>query len=233
MPRGTRIKNERNRLSQSTDITLSIFLHSLLVLFVLLFSTYKDTKKEIKPYFVSIIESSESIISSQDIRAEHPKGVTTMPEKRGQKKDSKVPIKPKSSRGDDDLLKERMAALEVKKRIEEIASLKKKLVEINKESVIKGQGSNISQESGMKNNDYYSMVMNKIRDNWVYPESIDKDLLTIVIIKIAKDGSISINRIEKRSGNVLFDRSVLMAINRSSPLPPPKEEIEIGIRFMP
>ncbi len=233
MPRGTRINNGRNRLSQSTDITLSICLHSLLVLFVILFSINKDTKKEIKPYFVSIIESSESIIPSQDNRAEQAKGVTTMPEKKGQKEDSTAPIKPKSSKGDDDLLKERMAALEAKKKIQEIASLKKKLVEISKESGVKAEGSTISQGTGMKGNDYYSTVINKIRDNWVYPESIDKDLLTIVIIKIAKDGSISINRIEKRSGNPLFDRSVLMAINKSSPLPPPKEEIEIGIRFMP
>jgi len=40
-------------------------------------------------------------------------------------------------------------------------------------------------------------------------------------------------RIEKPSGNVLFDRSALRAIAKASPVTPPPYEMEIGVRFYP
>jgi len=77
------------------------------------------------------------------------------------------------------------------------------------------------------------MVISKIRQHWIFPEAGNKDLLAIISIRIAKDGRIIVDKIEKSSGNPLFDRSALRAINSASPLPPPPEEIEIGVRFRP
>jgi TonB family protein len=58
-------------------------------------------------------------------------------------------------------------------------------------------------------------------------------LQTLVSIRIEKDGSITIQKIEKGSGNQPFDRSVLRAITMANPLPQPVKEMEIGIRFRP
>ncbi len=81
--------------------------------------------------------------------------------------------------------------------------------------------------------DYYSLVETKIRQQWIYPETLATDLETIISIRVAKDGSITIEKVEKGSGNQLFDRSVLRAITMASPLPPPLKEMEIGLRFRP
>ena len=52
-------------------------------------------------------------------------------------------------------------------------------------------------------------------------------------MKIAKDGTLSVQGVEKKSGNTLFDRSALRAIAKASPVAPPPYEMEIGMRFFP
>jgi TonB family protein len=60
-----------------------------------------------------------------------------------------------------------------------------------------------------------------------------KEIEAIVSVKILKDGTARVQRIEKSSGNALFDRSALKALAKASPLPPPPYEMEIGVRFYP
>ncbi|MDP2753115.1 MAG: energy transducer TonB, partial [Nitrospirota bacterium] len=60
-----------------------------------------------------------------------------------------------------------------------------------------------------------------------------KDLEAIISIKIKRDGAITAQRIEKSSGNTLFDRSAIKALAKASPLSPPPYEMEIGVRFYP
>lgn len=158
--------------------------------------------------------------------------------------------KPAPRKNDEDIIKERIAVLEAKKKIEKMVSLRKMIdidktngqqstppVSVARQTGVGSQGAKTSSSTlktqGAAADNYYSMIVSRIREQWIYPESVDKELLTVVIIRIAKDGNITINRIEKSSGNQLFDRSVLRAINRSSPLPPPPQEIEIGVRFFP
>lgn len=220
---------ETDRISKSPDLSLSVFLHLLIISLVFLLS-YTKAKKVIVPYTVTIVDSIDLRPSPKESETE----TTRLKETKNTKKNT-IPLKEeKINKEWDERVKERISALEAKKKIKDITELRKKIIDINS-SIEKKDYKGSSKEHGtaLSSKDYYSMVIAKIKDNWVYPDSLDKDLLTIVVIKVTKDGAITIDRIEKRSGNPLFDRSVLVAINRSNPLPPPGEDIELGIRFRP
>lgn len=87
---------------------------------------------------------------------------------------------------------------------------------------------------------YLMEVEQRIRSNWSYPVTVDsrKDLETIVVLLVKSDGAIQKVRVEKKSASVMFDQSVLKAVERSDPLPPfPEtykksyEEIEINFNL--
>ncbi len=86
---------------------------------------------------------------------------------------------------------------------------------------------------------YYRSIRERISSEWALPvELIGKkqDYTTIIGIKIDRDGNILHTEIEESSGNIVFDRSVLKAIEKSNPLPPLPEEftdkvLDIGFRF--
>ena len=65
------------------------------------------------------------------------------------------------------------------------------------------------------------------------PEIKGKNLETIISVTVMQDGTIRINKVEKSSGNIIFDRSVLKAISKASPVSRPPYEVEIGLRFTP
>jgi len=67
----------------------------------------------------------------------------------------------------------------------------------------------------------------------VYPDIGKKDIEAIVSVRILKDGTAIPQKMEKSSGNALFDRSAWRAVAKASPLPPPPQEMEIGVRFYP
>jgi colicin import membrane protein len=83
--------------------------------------------------------------------------------------------------------------------------------------------------------DYYSKVVDEIRQQWVWAsrDSGRRNIEAIVSIKILKDGTAVVQKVEKSSGNTLFDKSALRALAKASPLTPPPSEIEIGVRFYP
>ncbi|MEJ5348624.1 MAG: TonB family protein [Desulfosoma sp.] len=87
---------------------------------------------------------------------------------------------------------------------------------------------------------YYTEVWAAIKRQWVLPKSLinEKGLEAVVVIVVRRDGKIEKMQFEKRSGNQLFDDSVLRAIQKADPLPkfpdiysPPRDEI--GVRFRP
>jgi colicin import membrane protein len=69
---------------------------------------------------------------------------------------------------------------------------------------------------------YKADVTSLIKSNWHYPVAMDsqEDVEAVVALMVKRDGTIVKSSFEKRSGNVLFDESVLNAIERSDPLPP-------------
>ncbi|MBA4390083.1 MAG: hypothetical protein C0399_04010 [Syntrophus sp. (in: bacteria)] len=86
---------------------------------------------------------------------------------------------------------------------------------------------------------YLMDIWDKIKGAWNVPGMASrKDLETIVTIKIRKDGRIVDINIEKRSGNRVYDESILRVLRAVEPLPPiPQslnmDSIEVGFRFLP
>ncbi|MBW2146711.1 MAG: TonB C-terminal domain-containing protein [Deltaproteobacteria bacterium] len=69
---------------------------------------------------------------------------------------------------------------------------------------------------------YLNQVRERIESVLVWPSTLDaeKDWITLVSIRILRDGIIERVQIEEKSGNSFFDDAVLRAIKKAGPLPP-------------
>ena len=88
--------------------------------------------------------------------------------------------------------------------------------------------------------DYASFVSSRVHSNWSIPPELKprSNIVTIIEIKIRRDGSLAYAVFEKRSGNNIYDDSAMKAVKKSAPFPPlpagyPDNIMEIGIRFHP
>ena len=87
---------------------------------------------------------------------------------------------------------------------------------------------------------YHGAIMNHVTQYWSLPEfkNWDLGLSAIVVVTIAKNGSIQSKFFEKRSGDSAFDQYVRKTLQDADPFPPipaalRKNQIEIGLRFRP
>ncbi|MEW6584883.1 MAG: cell envelope integrity protein TolA [Nitrospirota bacterium] len=97
-----------------------------------------------------------------------------------------------------------------------------------------GSGSqSTGQGRSAPSDDYYTKITREIWQQWVFPDIGRKDIEAVIAVKILKDGTAFVQRVEKSSGNALFDKSAIKALARASPLTPPPYEMEIGVRFYP
>jgi colicin import membrane protein len=132
-------------------------------------------------------------------------------------------------------IKEKISALEAKEKIKKIVELR------NMISLKAGTNDRSAQTASAPSahakgdvfDDYYRKITKEIWQQWVYPNTSRKDIEAIVSIKILKDGTTLVQKVEKSSGNALFDRAALKALAKASPLAPPPYEMEIGVRFYP
>ena len=151
-------------------------------------------------------------------------------------------------------------AIVLKRKIESIYSAPLKTPESNKVNVEKALGairekqaektktvapaavSGVAQLSesdiAAQTNDYIGTVWMKVKENWAMPQSLlpEKNITTIIDVRISRSGALEYAGFEKRSGNSYFDESALKAVKKSSPFPPlpfwaRNNSIEIGIRF--
>ncbi|HXW68524.1 MAG TPA: cell envelope integrity protein TolA [Dissulfurispiraceae bacterium] len=224
-------------------LTLSFLLHITVITLSFLLGRGLYTHKPANPYIVSLVSpaqtsgSEEVSRSGGALKAAAPEIAKPAAEKPRVSLHRETPRKKES---DTAIVKNRIEELRAIQKLERLAALRK-IIDIGA-----GRGAPQSKNSSVSKNtltgnggatagggDYYSLVEGKIRQQWIYPETLDTDLETVVSIRVARDGSITIERVEKGSGNPLFDRSVLRAITLASPLPQPLKEMEIGIRFRP
>lgn len=103
-----------------------------------------------------------------------------------------------------------------------------------------GEGGGSGRPLDLISQQYILGVWEKIKDSWGLPgmASFRKDLETVVTIKIRRDGRIVDINVEKRSGNRLYDESILRVLRSVDPLPPipsslNTDTMEIGFRFLP
>lgn len=206
--------------------TFSLFLHFLIIVIAVGIIKNKAITKPSLPYIVSLVYDSSAVETTTSSVSE--KDAAPQPESRQKESAVELTAKQKAEikkKEDEKRVKEQIGALMAKKKIEKMVLLRK-MVDI------KSSGLPVTNSKATAG-DYYSAVESRVRQQWIFPESLDKDLETVVSIKINRDGRVIVERIEKGSGNTLFDRSVIRAINKASPLPPPPQEMEMGLRFRP
>lgn len=141
----------------------------------------------------------------------------------------------KITKKDEKRVEERISAIAAKKKIEQIVRLRSiiSLKAGGDDRKGNSKATTFPIGEGTLFDDYYSKIRDEIWQEWIYPDTGQKDLETIISIRIMKDGIVSVQKIEKSSGNPLFDSSAIKAVTKASPLPPPPYEMEIGVRFYP
>jgi len=72
---------------------------------------------------------------------------------------------------------------------------------------------------------YLALVTQRLRESYVLPTAISEKermrLQAVVFMRIGRDGSVSESRIQKSSGNELFDRAIELGLEKLSLPPPP------------
>jgi len=212
---------------------LSIALHLTFFLIAAIILRHSRNVIMPSPYEVSLVgpTSSSQGAATEEI-PEKGQPVTSIVESIRQ------PEKPrKDTNADLKRIEDRMAELASKKKIERmvrlrsIVSIKSNVSKGTQKTAVQGKGSGQSQ--GTLFDSYYGKITSQIRQEWVYPDTGEKNLEAVIAVLISKDGTVSVQRIEKSSGNALFDRSAMRALAKASPVAPPPYEMEIGMRFYP
>lgn len=208
------------------SIFVSVLFHSLFIM-LLLFGIKNSAINLKNTTYVTLIQesgNSGAVQSSSEIKEEKK----SFPEKTIVKQENRLAEKTnKISKDEEQLLQERLAALRAKKKI-----LESKLTSKNQNSSTGSAGSVNIKGEGVSSS-YLVLISGVIRQNWNIPDTLPRNLEAVVSIRILSNGKVIIEGFEKRSGNPLFDSSVLHAIKISSPLPAPKSEVIVGLRFKP
>ncbi len=217
---------------------LSLVFH--LSFFLAVFFAVKQSSRFMmpSPYVVSLVGSEGKPEGKSDTQAVEQTRTQAPAMTKETKETKSAPQKTKAvSKAQEKHVSEQIAALEAKKKIKKLAELRN-IISLKGSSEGKpasrgteGKGGGVP--TGVPADDYYAKVTKAIWQNWVFPETSNKNLEAVISIRIMKDGFVQVTRIEKSSGNGLFDRSALRAIAKASPVTPPPYEMEIGVRFYP
>jgi len=132
-------------------------------------------------------------------------------------------------------IKEKISALEAKKKIRKMVELRN-MISLKAGTAGRSTQTASAPSSHAKGDlfdDYYRKITKEIWQQWVYPSTSRKDIEAIVSIRILKDGTTLVQKVEKSSGNALFDKAALKALAKASPLEPPPHEMVIVVWFYP
>lgn len=218
----------------SAAFHLTIFLLSLIVI--------KQSNRIVmpSPYTVQLVAPTDKLLSGKT------KALNSYRKLSRKKVSSSKSVKPVLSREKnveksriikENRIDDRITELEAKKRIERIVrlrsiiSLKGAEKPTDQPAPVQTTGEGSAKETLFDS--YYAKITAEIWQEWIFPDTGVKDLETIIFVKILRDGTIKVQRVEKSSSNILFDRSALKALAKASPVSLPPYEMEIGIRFYP
>jgi len=167
------------------------------------------------------------------------------PEKKGTEKKTSDKVTDREMQ----VLEDRMQLLKAKQRIKEITKLRS-IIDISTRNIAQrrenadasGEENSAESQEGASEgspsegilSDYIDQISTQIRREWVYPGIFATEgLEAIIAVRIDREGNIEVLGIEKSSQNGLFDRSVMRAIAKASPVKRPPYEMEFGLRFRP
>jgi colicin import membrane protein len=228
-------------LQKTTIISFTLHLTACLIILLVV----KQSNKIIipSPYTVDLV--SPDVVVSED-KGKNTIAVPQAPKASvpvkvvPKKKIARVAPREKDAHTGSESIEEKIAVLSAKKRLERTVKLRSVIsikASANKE---KSHPQTTSAQTGKGGSDmgisYTDLVNSKISEKWerwLWADKGAKDLETIIAIKILKNGTTIIKRVEKSSGNPEFDKSALRALTKANPLPPPPYEMEIGVRFNP
>jgi colicin import membrane protein len=224
-------------LQKTTALSLAIHISFLCVALLLLRQSNKHVMPS--PYVVTLVSPAALKGKTMDIR--ESKGLS-----KPLKDTSVVEAVPKQDMKKEDLRKrdkkmekvveERIAAIAAKKKVERLVKLRSEISLKASSDTSKGTYglSPVQGEKGSLFDQYYGKISKEIHQQWeTFPTTWPKDLEATISIKITKDGTIFIQKVEKSSGNSFFDKWAIRALTKASPLSPPPYEMEIGVRFYP
>lgn len=178
-------------------------------------------------------------LSTQKKKTKKP---AVLPSKRIEKALSKIEKKVKSQEDASKRIDRALSKIEKKVKAEEDDHVSRAISELEHRGVgspTKGFAGG-PPVTGIAIEIYRRDVEDWIKSHWAYPVALNKeDLEAIIVVKAKSDGSILKWWFTKKSSNVMFNRSVLKAVEQSDPLPrfPPgyrmtHEEFEITFNLM-
>ena len=218
---------------------VSFLLHLAFIALSVVLINYTRNVVLPSPYTVTLVNPGEVGRSGPPVSgARIPEsGIKESPaaEKEAPVKESKMIEE--SRKNEQKRLDERMSEILAKKKVARLVELRK-IISVNSSGTKSPAGPTDSHgaagaSKGSLFDSYYGKITDEIRGEWVYPDMGKKNLEAIVSVVISKDGTITVQGVEKSSGDLLFDRSALKAVTKASPVSPPPYEMEIGIRFYP
>ena len=128
--------------------------------------------------------------------------------------------------------------LNIEKAVNSIRQKEKAEFKTKEAASASGRSTMSDAEVNSQTNEYIEAVWSRVKQNWTIPQSLlpEKNITTIIEVKISRSGALQYAGFETRSGNRYFDDSALRAVKKSSPFPPlpywvRDSNIEIGIRF--
>ena len=245
-------------LSLKGSIVLSAFFHAALFLAVLLFSGTGGAKVVYKPqYQVRLVRPQEvpSLAKPAQKKVVKPK-----PPPQAPKPEAKKVVVPEKK--DTPPKKKEVQKPPPEKKPEPKAAPAEKPRELAPEEVLEEALARIEKRAGSRENlaasmpenastaweekqkeikysAYYDQVERAVRANWIPPQNMDLEKgseMTVVSLTLLPDGRVLKSYIEESSGDTHFDQSVMRAILKSTPFPPPpiglkQQSFELGLRF--
>lgn len=216
-------------------VAFSVLLHLTFLVLAIVLVKYSRNIVMPSPYTVSLVSPENARQPGTPVSQSKAVEAKTAETKKTPE-DSKKMIDA-NKKVDQQRLEDRISELVSKKKVERIVKLRSVIS-------VKASGTKTAAKpsekegaaggvKGTSMDTYTEKIREEIRQEWIYPDMGKKELETVVSVIIRRDGMIAVQGIEKSSGDLLFDRSVLKAVTKASPVTPPPYEMEIGIRFYP
>jgi outer membrane biosynthesis protein TonB len=233
-------------------LILSVCIHAAALILLTLFPWFSSRKIHVPIYPVTLITQAaprprvtkaEATVRKKPVR-KPPKKVKEKPvtvKKPKPKPKPKKKVPPKKKVAKKDVISEKRVQKKIESRIER---LRKKL-EAEEKPEVKEEVAQVASKPSravidMRLRTYYNSIWQRIKEEWILPESLLEEVRTvpIIVIKIRRDGTILESWFEEKSGSSIYDGYAMRAIKKANPLPPfpqelEEEVLEIGIRFHP
>ncbi len=185
-----------------------------------------------KPEAKKVVLPKKKEKPAEKKKAEKPPAEKKQPEKKVEKKPEPKPApveKPKEP-APEEVLEQALA------RIQKRAGSREKVASNAPEA---SSSTWAERQKEIEYSAYYDQVERAVRENWIPPQDMnyeEEPAMTVVSLTLLPDGRVLKSYIEETSGDPQFDQSVMRAILKSTPFPPPpiglkQQSFDLGLRF--